>query len=135
MGTMYLAAGKSSAGSFTPILVIAVLFGLFYFVIIRPQRNRQRRAQQTQGGVAPGQRVRTTAGIYGTVTAVDDPDVELEIAPGVEIRIMRRAIMDILPEDSPTDAAPPQPEPGVGDTPASDWDTSKDDWDSTDRNP
>jgi hypothetical protein len=53
--------------------------------------------------------------------------VELEIAPGVEIRILCRAIMDILPEDSPTDTAPPQPEPGVGDTPASDWDTPKDD--------
>jgi preprotein translocase subunit YajC len=136
MGIMYLAAAsKSSASSLTPILIIAVLFGVFYFLIIRPQRTRQRRAQQTQGAVMPGQRVRTTAGIYGTVTAVDDPDVELEIAPGVEIRIMRRAIMDILPEDSPMDADPPQPEPGVGDKPASDWDTSKDDWDSTDRNP
>jgi preprotein translocase subunit YajC len=135
MGITYLAASKSSAGSLTPILVIAVLFGVFYLLIIRPQRNRQRRAQQMQGEVAPGQRVRTTAGIYGTVTAVDDPDVELEIAPGVEIRIMRRAIMDILPEDSPADEAPPQPEPGVGDTPGDDWDTSKDDWDKTDRNP
>ena len=135
MGITYLAASKSSAGSLTPILVIAVLFGVFYLLIIRPQRNRQRRAQQMQGEVTPGQRVRTTAGIYGTVTAVDDPDVELEIAPGVEIRIMRRAIMDILPEDSPADEAPPQPEPGVGDTPGDDWDTSKDDWDKTDRNP
>ncbi len=135
MGITYLAASKSSAGSLTPILVIAVLFGVFYLLIIRPQRNRQRRAQQMQGEVVPGQRVRTTAGIYGTVTAVDDPDVELEIAPGVEIRIMRRAIMDILPEDSPADEAPPQPEPGVGDTPGDDWDTSKDDWDKTDRNP
>jgi preprotein translocase subunit YajC len=64
MGIMYLAASKSSAGSFTPVLIIAVLFSVFYFVIIRPQRNRQRRAQQMQGDVAPGQRVRTTAGIY-----------------------------------------------------------------------
>ena len=135
MGITYLAASKSSAGSLTPILVIAVLFGVFYLLIIRPQRNRQRRAQQMQGEVVPGQRVRTTAGIYGTVTAVDDPDVELEIAPGVEIRIMRRAIMDILPEDSPADEAPPEPEPGVEDTPGDDWDTSKDDWDKTDRNP
>jgi preprotein translocase subunit YajC len=136
MGIMYLAASsKSSASSYTPILIIAVLFGVFYLLIIRPQRNRQRRAQQMQGGVEPGQRVRTTAGIYGTVTAVDDPDVELEIAPGVEIRILRRAIMDILPEDSPTDAAPSQPEPGVGETPASDWDPSKDDLDKTDQNP
>jgi preprotein translocase subunit YajC len=139
MGIMYLATtGKSSAGSFTPILVIAVLFGVFYFVIIRPQRNKQRRARQMQGSVEPGQRVRTTAGIYGTVISVDEPDVELEIAPGVEIRILRRAIMDILPEDSPTDAAPS--ESGTGGTAASDWDApkddlGKDDWDKTDQNP
>jgi preprotein translocase subunit YajC len=129
MGIMYLAATTSSSSrSFTPILVIVLLFGVFYFLVIRPQRNRQRRAQHLQGGVSPGQRVRTTAGIYGTVTSVDDQDVEIEIAPGVEIRMMRRAIMDILPEDSPGDAAPPRPEQGADDTPA-------DDWGSTDQNP
>ncbi len=112
MGNMYLAASKSSSGQYTTILVLVVLFGLFYLLIIRPQRNRQRRAQQMQGGVMPGQRVRTTAGIYGTITSVDDPDVELEIAPGVEIRILRRAIMDIISEDSPAGQAPPEPDTG-----------------------
>jgi preprotein translocase YajC subunit len=143
MGTMYLAAtaaGKSSSNSLTPILIIAVLFGVFYLLIIRPQRSRQRRAQQMQGGVEVGKRVRTTAGIYGTVTAIDDGDVELEIAPGVEIRILRRAIMDILPEDSPEDGESPQPEAAAEDTPSGDWDAPKDDlekgdWDKTDRNP
>jgi preprotein translocase YajC subunit len=143
MGIMYLAAtaaGKSSSNSFTPILIIAVLFGVFYMLIIRPQRNKQRRAQQMQGGVEVGKRVRTTAGIYGTVTAIDDGDVELEIAPGVEIRILRRAIMDILPEDSPEDGAPPPPEHAAEDAPAGDWDAPKDDlekgdWDKTDQNP
>lgn len=142
MGIMYLAAtaaGKSSSNSFTPILIIAVLFGVFYMLIIRPQRNKQRRAQQMQGGVEVGKRVRTTAGIYGTVTAIDDGDVELEIAPGVEIRIMRRAIMDILPEDSPEDEAPP-PEHDAEDIPADDWDVPKNDLekgdrDKTDQNP
>ena len=142
MGIIYLAAtaaGKSSSNSLTPILIIAVLFGVFYLLIIRPQRNRQRRAQQMQGGVEVGKRVRTTAGIYGTVTAIEDGDVELEIAPGVEIRILRRAIMDILPEDSPEDGAPP-PEHAAEDTPADDWDTPKDDLekggrDKTDQNP
>lgn len=143
MGTMYLAAtaaGKSSSNSFTPILIIAVLFGVFYMLIIRPQRNKQRRAQQMQGGVEVGKRVRTTAGIYGTVTAIDDGDVELEIAPGVEIRIMRRAIMDILPEDSPEDGASPEPEHAAEDIPADDWDAPRDDLekgdrDKTDQNP
>jgi preprotein translocase subunit YajC len=133
MGNMHLVlavAGKtgSKASSYTSILVIAVLFGAVYLLLIRPQRNRQRKAQQTQGEVTPGQRITTTAGIYGTVTSVDGQDLELEIAPGVEIRIMRRAVLNILPEDSPEDDAPPEAETGFGEKPA-------DDWDSTDQNP
>jgi preprotein translocase subunit YajC len=98
--TIYLAAaGKSSGTNFLPILIIAVLFIGLYFVMIRPQRNRQRQAMANQRAVAPGQRVRTTAGIYGTVTALLDDDVEVEIAPGVRIRMMRRGIMDVVPDE------------------------------------
>ena len=131
MGNMFLAVADStskSTSSYTSILVIAVLFGAVYLLLIRPQRNRQRKAQQTQGGVTPGQRVITTAGIYGTVTSIDGQDLELEIAPGVEIRVLRRAVMNVLPEDGPEDDAPPEPETGFDDKPA-------DDWDSTDQNP
>jgi preprotein translocase subunit YajC len=102
MGTMYSLAStpaKSSGSSFLPLLIIIVLFGLFYMTIIRPQRNRQRQAQQTQNQVMPGQRVRTTAGIYGTVVSGDDRDVVVEIAPGVQITMLRRGIMDVVPED------------------------------------
>jgi preprotein translocase subunit YajC len=101
------AAGKSSSGNYTFLLVIVVLFGLFYFVMIRPQRNRQRQVQQMQQQVMPGQRVRTTAGMYATVIAADDNDVVLEIAPGVQARFLRRAVMDVLPEDDGMDMTGP----------------------------
>jgi preprotein translocase subunit YajC len=93
------AAAKSSSGNYTFLLVIVVLFGLFYFVMIRPQRNRQRQVQSMQSQVMPGQQVRTTAGMYATVVSVDDNDVVLEIAPGVQARFLRRAVMDVIPED------------------------------------
>ena len=97
MGTNILAAAsKSGSGSYTFLLVIVVLFGLFYFVMIRPQRNKQRAAQQMQKQAVAGQRVRTTAGMYATVVSSDDQDVVLEIAPGVEARFLRRAIMEVL---------------------------------------
>jgi preprotein translocase subunit YajC len=108
MGSMYLAAAsKSSSGSLTFLLVIVVLFGLFYFVMIRPQRNKQRQVQQMQSQVMPGQRVRTTAGMYATVVSADDVDVVLEIAPGIQARFLRRAVMDILPEDDGTTMTEP----------------------------
>jgi preprotein translocase subunit YajC len=98
MGKVILAASKSSSGSGSLVflLIIVVLFGLLYFVTIRPQRNRQRAAMQTQREVGPGARVRTTAGMYATVVAVDGDDVILEIAPGVEVRYLRRAILEVV---------------------------------------
>ena len=111
MGNVILAAstGKSSGGSYLFLVAIVVLFGLLYFVTIRPQRNRQRAAQQTQREIVPGTRVRTTAGMYATVTAIEDQEVVLEVAPGVNVRFLRRAIMDVVPDASQMEAEEPEP--------------------------
>ncbi len=99
--TGHLAAtGTASGGNYTFLIIIVVLFGLFYFVMIRPQRNRQRQVQQMQSQIGPGQKVRTTAGMYATVISVEGDDVLLEVAPGVKVRYMRRAIMDVVPGDT-----------------------------------
>jgi preprotein translocase subunit YajC len=106
MGNFELAASSSGgSGSYTFLIVIVVLFALLYFVMIRPQRNRQRQAQEMQRRVHPGQRVRTTAGMYATVVDADDQDVVLEVAPGVHIRFLRRAVMDTLPYEEGEDGA------------------------------
>ena len=103
MISILAATSSSSKGNpyLFPIIILA-LFGLLYFVMIRPQRNRQRQAAQTQNEVMPGSRVRTTAGMYATVVSVDGDDVVLEIAPGVNVRYMRRSIMNVVP-DGPGD--------------------------------
>ena len=90
------AATKSSSSALTfPILIVLVFVG-FYFLMIRPQRRRQQQAAQQQNTVNPGARVRTTAGMYATVTAVDGDDVVLELAPGIEVRFLKRAIMEVI---------------------------------------
>jgi preprotein translocase subunit YajC len=112
MGNEILAAAstsKSSGGSYLFLVAIVVLFGLLYFVTIRPQRNRQRAAAQTQSQIQPGMRVRTTAGMYATVTAIEDQEVVLEVAPGVNVRFLRRAIMDVVPDPSQMEAEEPEP--------------------------
>ena len=76
-----------------------LVFVGFYFLMIRPQRRRQQQAQQHQRTVSPGARVRTTAGMYATVSAVDGDDVILEVAPGVDVRYMRRAVMEVISEE------------------------------------
>ena len=90
------AASKSSGSALTfPLLIVLVFVG-FYFLMIRPQRRRQQQAQQQQRTVGPGARVRTTAGMYATVVEVDGDDVVLEVAPGVEVRYLKRAIMEVI---------------------------------------
>jgi preprotein translocase subunit YajC len=117
MGNVILAAtsstSKSSGGSYLFLVAIVVLFGLLYFVTIRPQRRRQQAAMQTQRNVVPGTRVRTTAGMYATVVAVEDQDVILEVAPGVEVRYLRRAIMEVVRDPEPETG---EPEPGHSET-------------------
>ena len=92
------ATSKSTPSGFNPtslILILAVVAGV-YMLMIRPQRRRQQQARQQQNTVRPGARVRTTAGMYATVVDVDGDDVVLEVAPDVEVRYMRRAIMDVV---------------------------------------
>jgi preprotein translocase subunit YajC len=88
------ATSKSSSLTF-PILIVLVFVG-FYFLMIRPQRRRQQAVQHQQRTVTPGARVRTTAGMYATVIDVDGDDVVLEVAPGVEVRYLKRAIMEVI---------------------------------------
>lgn len=98
MGITELAATTSKSSGFNPtsLLIILVLVVAFYMLMIRPQQRRRQQAQQKQNTVQPGARVRTTAGMYATVVDVDGDDVVLEVAPGVEVRYMRRAVMDVV---------------------------------------
>jgi preprotein translocase subunit YajC len=143
MGTMTLAAGAhllaatpttSKSNPTYTFLILAVLIGLFYFLIMRPQRNRQRKAMQTQNQVMPGQRVRTTAGMYGTVVSGDDRDVVLEIAPGVQVTMLRRAIMDVIADDQPL-SDPDEDAEEHSDNQGDDWGVKNDDWNVNDETP
>ena len=99
-------------------------------LMIRPQRRRQQQAQKQQNTLRPGARVRTTAGMYATVVDVDGDDVVLEVAPGVEVRYMRRAVMDVVspgeetPDDSYSDSEDEHAEDGEPDPAESEEETA-----------
>jgi preprotein translocase YajC subunit len=100
------ATKAKSSSSFSFLLIILVVFAGLYFVMIRPQRNRQRKAQQGQRQADVGSRIRTTAGMYGTIIESDNDNVLVEFAPGVQIKMMRRAIMNVVPDDEPDGIRP-----------------------------
>jgi preprotein translocase subunit YajC len=66
--------------------------GIFYLLLIRPQQ-RQRRAQRALvEGLDVGDEVITMSGIFGTIRAVDDESITLEVAPGVDMKFLRGAV-------------------------------------------
>ncbi|WP_026321809.1 preprotein translocase subunit YajC [Salinispora fenicalii] len=101
-----LLAQENSASNFTPILMIVLLFGVMYFMMIRPQQKRRREAASMQSSLGHGDEVVTIGGLYGTVTGVDDETVLLEVAPGVETRYARPAIARVVTKaEQPAEAA------------------------------
>lgn len=82
--------------SLLPIIVL--LFLLMYLLVIRPQRKRQSEQQRMLDEMAPGDEVLTAGGMYGTVRSLDDDDVMVEVASGIEVRMARRAIAAVLTE-------------------------------------
>lgn len=89
--------------SLAPILLLVVAF---YFLLIRPQKNRQKKHAEMVSAVAPGTEVMTTAGIFGTVREASDTELSLEIAPGTVIRILPAAVTKVIyPTSTPIDDA------------------------------
>ena len=107
---LYAAAASGGGGSFLPLLMIVLLFGVMYFMMIRPQQKRRREAEQMQRSLGIGDEVVTIGGLHGSVVAVDDDVVTLEISPGVTARYSRPAIAKVVPLASAEPVAEPIPE-------------------------
>ena len=76
----------------TPIL-IALMVVAFYLLIMRPQKKRQQAIQQTLNSLGPGSRVLLGSGVFGTVVAIGERQALLEISPGVELTVLKQAIV------------------------------------------
>jgi preprotein translocase subunit YajC len=95
--------GTSSGGSLLSLLFPLVLLGgVFYFLLLRPNRTRQRQQQSLLDSLQVGDEVMTAGGIFGTLKDIDEEDdtVTVEIAPGTNVRMLRRAISQRLVEET-----------------------------------
>lgn len=90
------------------LLIIVALFGLMWFLMIRPQRAKAQAQQRMLGTVAPGDEILTVGGLYGIVQELepeeDGGDLIVEIADGIHVRVARRALSTVVkPEDEDED--------------------------------
>jgi len=87
---------------------IALLVVAFYFLLIRPQKQRQRQQAELVSALAPGAQVMTTAGMMGTVAVVAEDEISLEISPGVFVRMVPAAVAKVI-EPAPSVDTPHEP--------------------------
>lgn len=73
--------------SLQPLIMFAVIIAIMYFMMIRPQRKRQKEIENFRRGLQVGQEVVTSGGIYGKVKEINDGVVLLEIAHNVNVRV------------------------------------------------
>ena len=94
----------SPLGGFFPLIII---FVIFYFFLIRPQQKKAKEHQNMINALNKDDKVITSGGIYGTVTAVKGEVVELKIAENVKVQVSKSAISTVI---APEAAAPVEPE-------------------------
>jgi len=81
------------------LIFLALLVGIFYFMLIRPQKRRVEQHKTLVESISDGDEVVTIGGIYGTVVRIGDDEMELEVSPGTRVRFVKSAIARRLTED------------------------------------
>ncbi|MEM6461424.1 MAG: preprotein translocase subunit YajC [Pseudomonadota bacterium] len=96
------AAGGGGGDILVSILPFILIFVIMWFLIIRPQRLQQKKRQEMLNNIRRGDQVVTGGGITGKVTkVVDDTEVEVEIADGLRVRVMRSLLADVKVKGEP----------------------------------
>ena len=100
-------AAGGPMGGLTGIIPFILIFGIFYFLIIRPQQKRAKEHKAMLGALRRGDQVITQGGLFGKVTKVkdDSDEVEVEIAEGVKVRAVRATIAQVVSKTEPANDA------------------------------
>lgn len=96
------AQGAAGGGDFFfQILPFLLIFVIMYFMLIRPQQRRVREHREMVAALRRGDTVVTGGGLVGKVTKVDDAEVEVQVAQGVKVKVVRSTITDVRNKTEP----------------------------------
>ena len=93
MFTILQAAAQPQGGGWTMWVMLALIFVVMWFFMIRPQKKQQKELQNFRDGLKKGDKVVTIGGIYGTVCEVKEGTVLLEVDNNVKIRVSKNALI------------------------------------------
>jgi preprotein translocase subunit YajC len=88
------------------LIVIAVLFALFWVVLLRPQRRRAAVQRALLDSLEPGDEIISTGGMFGVIRSIDDDELRVEVSDGVVVRMARRAVAGIVEHDEEPESDP-----------------------------
>ncbi|MCL2316085.1 MAG: preprotein translocase subunit YajC [Actinomycetia bacterium] len=95
----------------------AIFVAFIYFMMIRPQKKRTDEQKAMMANLGPGARVLLSSGIIGTIQAMGDAQVVVELAPGTDVTVLKQVIVKVMkPEDEEFEYAEAA-QPGIADTP------------------
>ncbi len=89
------AAAQGQGSQYQGIIMLVAMFAIFYFLLIRPQQKRAKQQKELVGGLKAGDNVVTAGGIHGSIAAVEDTTITVEIAKGVKIKINRGSVTEV----------------------------------------
>jgi preprotein translocase subunit YajC len=92
------AAGGDMQSTLMSMLPLLLMFGVLYFVMIRPQMKKQKEHRAMIDALAKGDEVVTAGGLLGKVSKIGDSNIGVEIAAGVEVQMQRSAVVQVLPK-------------------------------------
>lgn len=96
MGTPPAGGAGGGQAAIMNLVPLVFMFGIFYFLLIRPQQKKAKEHRALIDALKKGDSVVTAGGMYGKVTAIDENVVTLEIATGVNVRIKKGHIAEVL---------------------------------------
>ena len=88
-------ADDGGTNQWTPIIFLVLLFAIFYFLLIRPQRKRQKEHQQMVEELRRGDRVITAGGIYGQIESISEDSVGIKVESGATLRVARTSVAGV----------------------------------------
>lgn len=91
--TLAQAAQPAGGNPFNMVITMGLIIVIFYFILIRPQRKREKELRERQESLKPGDKVISAGGIYGIVREVQEEAVKMEVAPNVIIKIRKAQIV------------------------------------------
>jgi preprotein translocase subunit YajC len=91
-------AGGAQGGGIESMLLIVVMFGVLYFLMIRPQMKRAKEHKAMIEALQKGDEVVSAGGILGRITKINENYVSLEVAQGVEMQLQRGSVQVVLPK-------------------------------------